>query len=154
MCPNIELSKHLACLLLGDKDATSLEIRLILRPLQLTFLLIMLSYILLPQCRDTLCSTSSDFRETGSSLCSLLQFKCDLEQNTLWYLVLTSRINLRKHVETMPHNKQYQRSALCDFLLKVEIQGSNGKGRICNTNFPLRCTLQLEASLQVICKRI
>jgi hypothetical protein len=48
----------------------------------------------------------SIFRKLDLKLGNQLQFKCDLEQKTLWNLILASRVNLWKYKETVQHNME------------------------------------------------
>jgi flagellin-specific chaperone FliS len=65
------------------------------------------------------------FRKLGFKLGNLLQFKFDLEQNTLRNLTLTNKENRWTHMETVQHNTENLESAWTHFRPKVEREHPN-----------------------------
>lgn len=83
-----------------------------------------------PECWSVLYPSVPIFGELGLKLVNQLQFKCDLNRNTLRNLTLANKANLRKYVEIVNHNTENQKSASFRFRPEVETGHSNTHGTI------------------------
>jgi hypothetical protein len=68
-----------------------------------------------PEYWSVLCTSTTNFWETGFGVTESTKFKRDLEQNTFSNLTLASKINLWKNVEIVQYKMENQKRALSPF---------------------------------------